>query len=49
LSEADENEEIEFEERYITCKIKLSNLLRRVEATPLLIATKQQPQERDAC
>jgi len=29
LSEADENEEIEFEERYITCKIKLSSLLRR--------------------
>jgi len=44
LSEADENEEIEFEERYITCKVKLSSLLRRVRAIPLSLATEQQSQ-----
>jgi len=44
LSEADENEEIEFEERYITCKIKLSSLLCRVRTTLLSMATEQQPQ-----
>jgi len=48
LSEANENEEIEFEERYITCKVKLSSLLlRRVRAT--IITSNRATGKRDAC